>query len=349
MSDERLQPVKSPAAWLGEDLARTNDWIHVLTPAERVDLRNALAHARSTGKSMAEIERADFPLTVLTPSVECWLAELQAGRGFLNVRGIPFENDDEAAWIHWGLGLHLGTAVSQNAAGDLLGHVRDTGADPEDTSVRLYKTRVELGFHSDGSDLVGLLCIRQGRKGGANRLVSTAALYDEIQKRRPDLVAHLYEPFIWDRNDEQADDEDPHFALPICRDTDGHRTFFYIGWYIRKAQRHPQVPRLSREQRELLDLIDGIAAEPRFHIEMRLEPGEVNYLKNNAVLHSRTAFDDHPEPMQKRHLVRLWLTAHGRWSDGDDFVRQGIPVRPGVRSDAEAIQASEESGAHPRE
>jgi hypothetical protein len=167
--------------------------------------------------------------------------------------------------------------------------------------------------------------------------VSTSALYNEILRRRPDLAPLLYEPFHWDRNDEQAEGEPPTFQLPICRYADGKLTFFYIPWYIRKAQRHPHVPRLTTEQHELLDLIDAIAADPAFHVEMRLEPGEINYLKNNAVLHARTEFEDFDEPERKRHLVRLWLTAHGDWADGDAFVQQGIPKKAGVVSDAEDI------------
>jgi len=346
VSGVRTAPIDSPSAWRGADLARSDEWVHVLTPPERDDLRRGLERARATGKPMSEISREDFPLPVLEPVAARWLGELQTGRGFLNVRGIPFADAEEAAWMHWGIGLQLGTAVSQNAAGDLLGHVRDTGADPEDTSVRLYKTRVELGFHSDGSDLVGLLCIRPGRSGGANRLVSTATLYNEILRRRPDLVPLLFEPFYWDRNEEQAPGEDPFFALPICRRAGDGLAFFYIGWSIRKAQRHAAVPRLSHEQTELLDLVDAIAEDPSLHIEMRLEPGEVNYLKNNAVLHARTAFEDDPDPAKKRHMVRLWLSAHGDWADGDEFVRQGIPRKAGVQSDAEAIHASSDADAH---
>jgi SAM-dependent methyltransferase len=95
------------------------------------------------------------------------------------------------------------------------------------------------------------------------------------------------------------------------------------------------VPRLAPQQHELLDLIDAIAADPAFHLEMRLEPGEINYLKNNAVLHARTEFVDFDEPERKRHMVRLWLTAD--FADGEAFVQQGIPKKAGVRSDAEEI------------
>jgi hypothetical protein len=333
------EALKTPATWRGPELQQSTDWVHRLTADEVADLERGLAHARATGKSMTDLTREDFPLPILEPVIRGWLQALQRGRGFLNIKGVPVagRDDEDAAWLQWGIGLHLGTAVSQNAAGDVLGHVRDTGADPQDTSVRLYKTRVELGFHSDGSDLVGLMCIRPGRSGGENRLVSTTALYNEILRRRPDLVPLLYEPFHWDRNDEQAEGEAPSFALPICRFHEGQLSFFYIPWYIRKAQRHPQVPRLSAQQNDLLDLIDAIAADPSFYIEMLLEPGEINYLKNNAVLHARTEYVDFDEPERKRHLLRLWLTARGEWADGDALVQQGIPKKVGVISDAEEI------------
>ena len=340
----RRRALDTPATWLGRDLRADSSWAHELCGEEVADLERALRGARSSGRSLRDLRRQDFPLGRLGDSITAWMNEMQRGRGFVNVRGIPVERYDpnDIATMYWGIGLHMGTAVSQNAAGDLLGHVRDTGADPNDTSVRLYKTRVELGFHSDGSDLVGLLCIRQGKSGGATRLVSTATVYNEVLRRRPDLIELLYEPFHWDRNDEQVAGEPPTFELPICRYENGSLTFFYIGWYIRKAQRHAHVPRLSAAQSDLLDLIDAIAADPDFHLEMRLEPGEINFLKNNTALHARTAFDDYAEPASKRHLIRLWLTARGDWADGDAFVRQGIPVKEGVRSDEEEIRAADD-------
>lgn len=334
-----FEPLETPSTWQGPELVLDDDWIRRLSFEEIADLENGLTVAKASGKPMTALSRDDFPLPLLAPAIAEWMQALQSGRGFINVKGIPVatHDEDDIALMHWGLGLHMGTAVSQNAAGDVLGHVRDTGANPKNPSVRLYKTRVSLGFHSDGSDLVALLCIRQGRSGGENRLVSTTALYNEILRRRSDLIPLLYEPFHWDRNDEQADGEDPFFQLPICRYHDGKLSFFYIPWYIRGAQRHPQVPRLTSEQTELLDLIDAIAEDPAFHIEMRLEPGEINYLKNNAVLHARSEFEDFDEPQRKRHLVRLWLTAHDEWADGDAFVQQGIPTKEGVVSDADEI------------
>ena len=318
-------------------------WRYRLGPAEVADLERALAVARATGKPMAALTRDDFPLSVLAPAIAGWMRQLEGGRGFLNVAGVPVagHTDADVALMHWGIGLHMGAAVSQNAAGDLLGHVRDTGADAADPGVRLYKTRVELGFHSDGADLIGLLCLRPGKRGGESRIVSCGTVYNEILRRQPDLVPVLYEPFYWDRNEEQGPGEDPYFALPICGDQGGHFRFFYIGWYIRKAQRHAAVPRLTAEQAAVLDLIDALAADPALHLAFRLEPGEISYLKNATALHARAAYEDFDEPARKRHMVRLWLTAHGAWADGDAFVRQGIPRKEGVASDAAAIAAAD--------
>ena len=52
----------------------------------------------------------------------------------------------------------------------------------------------------------------------------------------------------WDRNGEEAPGEDRAFPLPVLHDVDGMPRVFYIGWYIRDAQRHPEVPRLTAAQ-----------------------------------------------------------------------------------------------------
>jgi hypothetical protein len=77
-------------------------------------------------------------------------------------------SDDDAALVYWALGLHLGTPVPQNVQGELLTDVRDVGADPTDPSARLYKTRAEQDFHTDGANVIGLLCLRTAKRGGVS-------------------------------------------------------------------------------------------------------------------------------------------------------------------------------------
>jgi glycerol uptake facilitator-like aquaporin len=332
--------LSTEAAWIGPDMAARRNWIHELTRAEIDELDSAVARARASGKPLAQLSRADFPLDGLARSAERWLDVLDGGRGFVLVRGVPVERygEEDASLAYWGLGLHLGIAVSQNAAGDLLGHVRDAGVERRDPTLRLYRTRERLGFHTDGSDIVGLLCLRPAKSGGTSRIASSAAIYNEILRRRPDLASTLHEPFPFDRNGEERPGEPPFFSLPICRETDGRLRTFYIGWYIRDSQRHPQAPRLTRAQHEVIDLIDQIAADPRIHLDMDFRAGDIQWLENAAILHARTEFEDHAEPERKRHLLRLWLTSRRSFTDGDALLQRGIAAKQGSVSDAAAAR-----------
>ena len=144
--------------------------------------------------------------------------------------------------------------------------------------------------------------------------------------RRPDLVDLLYEPLFWDRNDEQSAGEPPFYPLPAFTDVNGLPRIFYIGWYIRDAQRHPDTPRLTDAQREAMQLLEATANAPSFYVEMDFRPGDIQLLNNAQILHSREAYEDHEDPTLRRHLLRLWLAAHS-FATVEDGLRQGIPKR----------------------
>jgi alpha-ketoglutarate-dependent taurine dioxygenase len=112
--------------------------------------------------------------------------------------------------------------------------------------------------------------------------------------------------------------------MPVFFDLDGSPRTFYIGWYIRDAQRHPEVPRLTPEQVEAMELLESIANDPSFSLEMDFQPGDVQLLNNARILHAREAYEDDPDPARRRHLLRLWLAAH-HFASTDDLLRSGIP------------------------
>jgi hypothetical protein len=266
---------------------------------------------------VAEVGRVDFELPGLAPVIAGWAHELDAGRGFVLVRGLPVDrmSEADAELAYWGIGQHLGLPVSQNTDGDLLGHVRDTGADPSDPSVRLYKTREAQPFHTDGSDVVGLLCLSTARRGGASSIVSSVSVVNEVARRRPDLAGLMFEPFPFDLYEQQVPGQQPYLNLPIATAFGGRLFTMYIRFYIEQAQRHPEVPRLTERQRELLDLIDEVAASPRFRLDMEFRPGDMQFLSNAVILHGRTAYED--DPGAPRHLLRLWLTLHQHVTAGE--------------------------------
>ena len=151
--------------------------------------------------------------------------------------------------------------------------------------MRKYRTNQRQDFHSDGSDLVSLLCLHPARSGGESKIVSAHAVYNEALRRAPHLVDVMYKSMPWDRNDEQPAGLPPYFELPPIIDIDATPRVFFIAWYIRDSQRHPDAPRLTEEQRAALALFEDIANDPEFHIRMTFDPGDVQILNNTTVLH----------------------------------------------------------------
>ena len=75
------------------------------------------------------------------------------------MRGLPLSySPEDLQIVYWGLGTHLGIAVSQNKDGELFGIVKNFGK-MENTKRRGSKTADGLTFHSDRCDVVGLLCV----------------------------------------------------------------------------------------------------------------------------------------------------------------------------------------------
>lgn len=314
----------TPDAWLGPEIADDLAWRHVLGPAEVAELLAARDHAAAAGP-MAGWTRDDFPLPTLGSKVRDWLAELDRGRGFILIRGFPVADHPEGvcAEVYWGLGLHLGRAVSQNTDGDLIGHIRDTGADPKAYGVRLYKTRAEQDFHTDGADIIGLLCLKTAKAGGVSRIVSSPAIFNRMRAERPDLVPVLFQPFPFDTQGQHKPGQKPWFDLPLCRWTEGRLRTFFIPWYIRESQQHAECPRLTRAQEEAVAFIETTANDPALYLDMDFRPGDMQFLKNAAVLHKRTEYEDWAEPERKRHLLRLWLVEPS-FTAGDEALRKGV-------------------------
>ena len=269
--------------------------------------------AQGDAEALAHLTRAEFPLPRLGPILEALRTELLEGRGFALLRGLPVERYDRltAAAIFMGIGVHLGHARSQNAKGHLLGHVCDLGLSSADPNVRIYQTSERQTFHTDSCDVVGLLMLRNARSGGDSLLVSALAIFAEMRRTRPDLLARLLRPMPHDRRGEVPAGERPYFEIPVFSWHADRLTVFYQRQYFDSAQRFPDARRLTAEDVAALDLFDRIANDARFVLPMRLQPGDIQFVHNHTLLHDRTAFVDHAEPDRRRHLLRLWLACPG--------------------------------------
>jgi hypothetical protein len=310
------QQIAGPAAWYGPKLAERRDWIHELDERDRMEIDAAIREFKAGGWTFADISRETFCLPGFATRLTAILGELLTGRGFVVVRGFPVDrySVEETAIAYLGIGAHLGNFRSQNAKGHLLGHVRDLGADIRKPMTRYYQTNRELEYHTDSCDIVGLICLRTSRSGGESRIVSSVTLYNEMMTHRPDLGAVLFHSFPTDRRGEVPDGMKPWFDIPVFNWHAGQLTTIYVGQYIRSAQENcPEARRLSEVEIEALAYLDTLANDPALNLQMEFRPGDMQFLHNHQILHSRTDFADWPEPQRRRHLLRLWLAPrHGR-------------------------------------
>ena len=212
-----MVPLVDPAEWRSEDLAASDDWIYVLSDTEIAELTEAVEAASSRGGDIKDTTLADFRMPTLGPALADIRGELIDGRGFVLIRGVPVASYSRAqsALAFWGIGLHLGLPVSQNADGHLLGHVKDIGGDYGDAKTRGYTSSAAMGFHTDRCDYVGLMCLQPAKQGGESRIASSVTLYNEMLKRRPDLVEELTRDFYWTRHGEIDPGEEPYYAYPV--------------------------------------------------------------------------------------------------------------------------------------
>jgi hypothetical protein len=317
-------PITAPCAWLGSDMIRSSRWVRDLRAADIEEIDATLATVERRGLAWHDIRREDFPLPGLAPLLADIAEELEEGCGMLKLRGLPVQrySEDQLRKLYFGLGTNLGTPVFQNRRGELMRLIRDEGGDvgkrygqiervrmadgkPFLSSYARTLTNGALRFHTDRTDVVALLCVRQAAKGGVSTICSSVSVMNEMLKRRPDLAALLFEPYHRSRHGEEAETAADVYPLPVFGIRDGRFTSHFSLTYIEAAQTVAGVPKLTAPQKEALDMLLALAKE--LALEMTLDPGDIQFLNSHVTYHGRTPFEDDRDSGRDRLLMRLWL------------------------------------------
>ncbi|MDB5859351.1 MAG: TauD/TfdA family dioxygenase [Ramlibacter sp.] len=334
--------------WIAQDLQDTSRWIRYFSAAELEAVDRAIAAARQTGLPFGELTKDNFPLQALRPSFDRVLSELENGLGFFVLRGLPAGRytKDDMRLLYWGMGLHLGTAVTQSNRGDMLGDVRDFGVNTFAKKGRGYMSKQHLEFHADTCDVVCLMVLRVAKSGGLSRFCSSIAIHDEIARTRPDLLDVLYQPFHMSWKGQEAPGQPGWYLQPMFSKEQGKQSSRFIPQhvigYAVDAALFPELPPLQPKQREAIEYVQALANDPKFYGEMMFEPGDMQFMNNHVMYHSRTEFEDDDDADKKRHLIRLWLSVPNSRPLSDSMnaiyrdrrpgaVRGGFPCHTGER------------------
>lgn len=330
--------ITGPSAWVARDHADPTTWTYRWTDEELGEFDIALAAARADYASVQQFVLDRNGMLKVLPRLKRVRAtlssiaeELENGRGFSLLRGLPVGPDDkyskeDAAYLLWMIGRSMGDVAPHNAAGHLVGSVKVDGTNAKDSSLRNYGTSGTTTMHNDFCDVVGLLCLRQAAVGGESLVVSSDTVHNLMLEEHPDLLPELYFNHYIDLKSEELPGMDPWYRSPVYIYVDS-KLSTKQGSYLRSAQRIAEVPRLTPRQVAALDAVEEIRNREGLTLQMRLEPGDLQFLNNYTTLHNRLPFEHSPDPRFQRHLLRVWVTLPG----GRRLTKEFEERRGGIR------------------
>ena len=297
-------------AWKAADFKQESDWLSVFSNHELGEIDAISRGSEVPLAELLQMGKDDFSMPRVAEKFNVIREQLEGGRGFSVLRGVPVQHYSlpQARKVFWALSVHMGTPQRQDKAGSLLHDVTNTGKQvAKADEIRGFQTDDELSFHNDGGDAFMLLCLRTAEHGGVSKLVSVATIFNQILRTRPDLIDVLQRPFHFDTREQHPLGLRVQ-SIPIMNVHDGKVSALYKRRYIETAQRFDDVPRLSKEQIEAMDLFEKLCHDPDLQLSFSMQAGDIQVGNNYGILHSRTKYQDFPEPAPKRHLLRTWLT-----------------------------------------
>lgn len=321
--DKQLRSrLNEKSAWKAKDLSNDSSWIFLLTPEEISEIKSAVSVVQKKKLLLHEIEKDNFKIPLFARTLENVSDQLENGRGCALVRGLPGKefSTEQMGIIFCGVGKYLGQAITQNAQGDLLGHVRNEGLKYGEKDVRGYQTSAKLRFHCDNCDVVGLMCVRPAKNGGVSQVSSSMAIYNQILEEQPDLLDTLYEGFHHDLRGEQQPGASSvtQNKIPVFSYYGGELSCRYVGSTIYLAAKRKGYV-FSKREAVVLELFERLAESDELRYDMEMQQGDMQFLNNHVTLHSRTAFEDHEDPGQGRYLLRLWLNCQTKRQLAPEF------------------------------
>ena len=314
----------SSLKWLAGDIS-DSDW-KVELPAQAINEILHLANNYKTDPHQASNDRIakSEQLDIRWPTVQKVIADLKDrldnGRGFAVIHGLPIDKiaAETLVDIYWLLGQEVAPPVAQKWNGEMIYSVKDTGQ-KYTYGVRGSRTSVELVFHVDNAfglavpDYVGLLCKQPAKQGGISRFCSLYTVHERLSKQYPDALARLYQPMLFDRQKEHADNAPAVLLAPFFSWKQDKLTARANTSLVRKGYEVAEVT-IEPELDDALSAVTEVCKANDLWYEAPLERGHIQYLNNHEIAHYRSEFEDFDEPEKKRHLYRLWHRQNGSQS-----------------------------------
>lgn len=287
-------------AWKGNELLNSPYWNYRLTSTEIAEIEAAIAALNVDDTQEIKFDQLSKTLVGVSE-------ELENGRGAVLLKGIPVDRYSEAeiAAVYLLLCKQMGLPIRESNSDfdsplrsrtQFITYIRAETADSSEDK----QSNDAFKFHCDRSDVNSLLCIRQARTGGENRLASAITIYHEMCQSHPDIAQELFQeiPFFFEG-------ENNWTTYPLWCIHQGKFTTQYSTAYVKLSQLIRDAPRLTEQQQRGLELLEEIGLQ--VGMTLRVEPGDWLITNNHTVYHARSSW-----PIESgkydRLLLRVWFT-----------------------------------------
>lgn len=314
--------IEGKSAWIRRSLD-TSDFFMRLPAACLAELEAVLHEIRANPLPAIVYTPDQFDLRACRTFMGQVKDVLDHGVRFALIDRLPVESmsKEEGKALFWLLSSLISRPVAQKRYAYLhngmIADVVDTGAKPTPGSgVRPDQTNVDLIYHNDNAynrvmpEYVGLLCLQMAKSGGLSRVMSFYTAHNALLERFPDRLQRLYQPFIFDRQKEHFPEEPPTFEAPVF-EYDGKTLLARLGLHqVRNGYAMRGQP-MDPETKGSIEALDQVFADTTLTFDFMMERGQMQFVNNRQIGHSRTQFEDHEAPEARRHMVRLWMRDEG--------------------------------------
>lgn len=307
--------ISPPRAWYGPDLS-DDDFKITLRKECMAELEAIVAEQRKAPVPTLVLLPEQFSMDACRLLMQGVKQRLDAGLGFVILDRLPVDRwtRQEVTDIYWLLGSLLEPPVAQEWSGTMIYDVRYDGQGyTADTRTAL--TPEGLDMHNDSSmgeapaNYVSLLCLQTARSGGKSSLSSAYAAHNHFLTNHPDLLERLYQPFYRDKQEYQAPDANNWYPI-FAVENGGLRIRFNARVIRRGYQKTGQI--LDNAGVQTVDILNSFLTDPMHRHDFWMDRGQIQILNNRIIVHGRTPYEDHENPDDRRHLLRLWLRAGDR-------------------------------------
>src|SRR5437868_13196263 len=288
------------AAWTRADI-REEDYRVTLSEQARKELLQTAEAMRRQPVPLLALRPDSFDMPACRAAMEEVRGVLRDGVRFALLSGLPIEqlSLEEAKSLYWMLSSMLARPVAQKLDGTIVYDVHDTGQQAlPGSGIRPDKTNIDLQFHNDNAynsvmpQFVGLLCVRPAKQGGMSRVMSFATAHNALRERHRDLLPRLYQPFWFDRQREFHPGEESTFSAPLFI-RDGERLHARLSLHQIRGGYALRGGALDNETVAAIEAIKDVFADPALQFDFYLQAGDMQFVANREIGHSRTEFRDH--------------------------------------------------------